>query len=133
MAALLLCCSATAQTVDEAWAATPAAQDTPWAQVNMPPVRPSNSGGGNSVKFYTATGRNGPTTSNDGLATAYAECPVGRNVVSGGGDNGGVTAPDNHPVSNNPVGNGWKYSVQFPRNTGNTGMIFTVTAWVGCQ
>ena len=40
-----MCCSVTAQTVDEAWAASPASQDTQWAQAYAAPVNPSNSGG----------------------------------------------------------------------------------------
>ncbi len=61
MAALLLCCSATAQTVDEAWAASPATTDTQWAQGFTGNVHPSNSGAGlqwgaeevhNGVNYY---------------------------------------------------------------------------------
>ena len=54
MAALLICYSATAQTVDEAWEASPATNDTQWAQVNMAPVSPSNSG--NSEGIYHGVG-----------------------------------------------------------------------------
>ncbi len=42
MAALLICYSATAQTVDEAWAASPATTDSQWAQANSAPVNPAN-------------------------------------------------------------------------------------------
>lgn len=57
MAALLLCYSATAQTVDEAWAASPATTDTQWAQANAAPVNPANSGTANTQGgLYTVAG-----------------------------------------------------------------------------
>lgn len=46
MAALLACCSgATVAGVDDVWAASPATQDTAWAQQYAGRVGPSNSGG----------------------------------------------------------------------------------------
>lgn len=45
-AALLLCCNGNALAgVDDAWNASPATQDTSWAQVYAAPVNPSNNGG----------------------------------------------------------------------------------------
>lgn len=47
MAALLICCSGPALAgVDDAWNASPATQDTSWAQTYAAPVNPSNSGSG---------------------------------------------------------------------------------------
>lgn len=48
MAALLLCCSGPAAAgVDDVWNASPATQDTQWAQANAAPVNPGHSGGQN--------------------------------------------------------------------------------------
>jgi hypothetical protein len=45
MAALLACCSGAATAgVDDVWNASPATQDTQWAQANLATVIPSNSG-----------------------------------------------------------------------------------------
>ena len=46
MAALLACCSGAATAgVDDVWAASPATQDTQWAQANLATVIPVNNGG----------------------------------------------------------------------------------------
>ena len=46
MAALLVCCSGAATAgVDDVWNASPATQDTQWAQQHSLPVSPANSGG----------------------------------------------------------------------------------------
>ena len=65
MAALLACCSgAAAAGVDDVWAASPATQDTQWAQVYAAPVNPINSGGGkpkiykDSITSYGETAKN---------------------------------------------------------------------------
>ncbi|MDX7702033.1 hypothetical protein [Aeromonas caviae] len=131
MAALLLCCSATAQTVDEAWAATPAAQDTPWAQVNAAPVNPANSGSGNgSVTFYSKNIVVNHTAGTGLSRTVFVECPVGKNVSGGGsmknldGFSSGAYIEESRPKDN-----GWVYTIVYP----GVSATLSITAWVGCQ
>ncbi|MCK2086486.1 hypothetical protein HB860_21460 [Aeromonas sp. 3925] len=62
IAALLACCSGAATAgVDDVWAASPATQDTQWAQANLATVIPVNNGAGlqwgaeevhNGVNYY---------------------------------------------------------------------------------
>ena len=123
-----MCCSATAQTVDEAWAASPASQDTQWAQVNSSPVSPSNSGSNGTVTFYSVVGSNAGATNTNRSAEVYAACPAGTKVVSGGGgcDQSGPMVTTTY---NQPQGNGWLYGCGY----GFSSPTFKITAWVGCQ
>ena len=53
----VFCGGAVAQSVDDAWAASPATNDTQWAQINAAPVNPGHSGGSiNTAVGYIAHG-----------------------------------------------------------------------------
>ena len=77
-AALLLCCSGAATAgVDDAWNASPATQDTSWAQAYAAPVNPSNSGGGGGeAVFYSISAGWGQTKSQQLVSTQTHHCAL---------------------------------------------------------
>lgn len=112
--------------MDEAWEASPVSQDTQWAQVNSAPVSPSNSGANGSVAFYETT----IVTRVDEIASVYAACPAGKNVISGGGSTSSNRVNQAFIFANRPQGNGWLYTVSYGYRESFT---VATTAWVGCQ
>ena len=115
-AALLICCSGAATAgVDDVWAASPATQDTQWAQVNAAPVSPSNSGNSDIDQWQWIVGSRIGT--NNYKKTIWVNVSNVRNVrvnVNGGQAMCVHSNPnDNHtntcmlPV---PVGGTWEVS-----------------------
>lgn len=120
MAALLLCCSwPAAAGVDDVWAASPATNDSAWAQANAAPVNPGHSGGGNVIRVQASQ-------YGQKWVGALAICPAGKQLLSGGGSCTG--APNSWITLTAPSGDGWQISCdseQYP--------WYTATAWAFCQ
>lgn len=100
--------------VDDVWAASPATQDTQWAQANMAPVSPSNSGSGDSDEWQWIAGNRIGT--NNYKKTIWVNVSNVRNVsITVTGKGGGQcihSNPNDHhtntcmlPV---PVGGRWE-------------------------
>ena len=109
MAALLLCCSGPVTAgIDDVWAASPATNDSAWAQANAAPVNPGNSGSSdtrvwynmlsqraNGATYYNTTGRNiivavGPTGNRWEQLDAYVNGIYFGRVYSGDFGGGAV-------------------------------------------